>query len=161
MPDKKVSVDACNRVGMILSWHKQTAVNSVSPSEGGFFGGFSAFLQFSRKILIHNGIWHFSILCYVWKSSKTVQNGCKIVYFASSLSQSCSTKKYIWRHYIDYLALLNTQNDTLTGYDRHRNLYFPDRKTWFSCIGDGAWKCQPWCHHGMIMTLVFWTKPWK
>lgn len=161
MHAKKVSVGAHNRVGMILSWHKKNAVKSVSPSEGGLFGGFSAFLQSSRKILIYNGIWHFSILCCVWKLSKTVQNSCKIVYFASSLSQSYSTKKSIWHHYIDYLALLNTQNDTLTGYDRHSNLYFPDRKTWFSCIGDGAWKCQPWCHRGMIMTLVFWTKPRK
>ena len=56
VPAKKVSVDADNRVGMILSWHKNTAVKSVSPSEGGLFGGFSAFLQLSRKILIYNGI---------------------------------------------------------------------------------------------------------
>mgnify|MGYP003551935532 CR=1 FL=1 len=57
-----------------------------------------------------------------------MQNSCKIVYFALSLSQSCSTKKSIWRHYIDYLALLNTQNDTLTGYDRHRNPFFRTEK---------------------------------
>ena len=72
-------------------------------------------------------IFQFSVVSE--SHQKPCKNSCKIVYFASSLSQSCSTKKSIWRHYIDYLALLNTQNDTLTGYDRHRNPFFPDRKT--------------------------------